>query len=72
MLPFHQHAMLLYLADDSKASIKYVNEALSRGQLTVCVPINTYNNSSHTSKIADIINYKDNVNRGNLLTLDIR
>jgi hypothetical protein len=37
------------------------------------VPINTDNNSSHLSKIvSEIINYKDNVNRGNLLTLDIR
>lgn len=37
------------------------------------MPINTDNNSSHLSKIvSEIINYKDNVNRGNLLTLDIR
>jgi hypothetical protein len=73
-LPFHhQHAMLLYSNDKDNATAKYVNEALSRGQLTVYVPINTDNNSSHLSKIvSEIINYKDNVNCGNLLTLDIR
>lgn len=72
-LPFHQHAMLLYSNDEDNATANYVNEALSRRQLTVYVPINTDNNSSHLSKIvSEIINYKDNVNRGNLLTLDIR
>ncbi len=48
-------------------SNKYVNEALRRGQLTIYVPVN--NNSEIES---EIINYEDNVNRGNLLTLDIR
>ena len=73
-LPFEHHAMLLYSADDGKkAPTKYVNEALRRGQLTVYVPVNTDNNTSHISEIeSEIINYEDNVNRGNLLTLDIR
>ncbi|MDQ3968849.1 MAG: hypothetical protein M3275_10700, partial [Thermoproteota archaeon] len=58
--------------DEDNATANYVNEALRR-QLTVYVPINTDNNSSHLSKkVSEIINYKDNVNRGNLLTLDIR
>jgi hypothetical protein len=71
-LPFHQHAMLLYSNDEDKATTKYVNEGLSRGYLTVYVPINT-NGTSHLSKIvSEIMNYKDDVNHGNLLTLDIR
>jgi hypothetical protein len=72
-LPFHQHAMLLYSNDEDKAPTKYVNEGLSRGHLTIYVPINTDNNASHMSKMASgIVNYEDDVNRGNLLTLDTR
>lgn len=73
-LPFRQHAMLLYSNDEDKAPTKYVNEGLSRGQLTVYVPINTdNNNASHMSKMTSgIVNYEENVNRGNLLTLDTR
>lgn len=73
-LPFKQHTMLLYSADDNnKTATKYVNEALRRGQLIVYVPVNTDNNTSHLSEIeSEIIKYEDNVNRGNLLTLDIR
>ena len=70
-LPFHQHAMLLYSNDEDNAATKYVNEGLSRGYLTVYVPINT-NGISHLSKIvSEIMNYKDDVNHGNLLTSDI-
>ncbi len=72
-LPFHQHTMLLYSNDEGKAFTKYVNDGLSRGHLTVYVPINTDNNASHISKMpSEIVNYEDDVNRGNLLTLDIR
>lgn len=77
-LPFEQHALALYSADDdnSKAATKYVNEALRRGHLTVYIPANTHNNDNNTSYISEIeseiINYEDDVNRGNLLTLDIR
>src|ERR671919_706680 len=72
-LPFHQHAMLLYSNDEDKAPTKYVNEGLSRGHLTIYVPINTDSNASHMSKMASgIVNYEDDVNRGNLLTLDTR
>ena len=75
-LPFEQHALVLYSPkDNSKTTTKYVNEALRRGQLTVYVPVNAdnNNNTSQTSKIvSEIIDYEDNLNRGNLLTLDIR
>jgi len=74
-LPFQQHALVLHSTEhNNKAATKYVNEALSRGQLTVYVPVNTDNNNMpHSSEIAsEIVNYEDNVNHGNLLTLDIR
>ena len=71
-----QHAMLLNPSNDEHdAATKYVNEALNRGYLTVCLPINgDDNNKLQTSKIAisESINYEENVNRGNLLTLDTR
>jgi hypothetical protein len=76
-LPFHQHAMLLYSNDsddeEDKAAAKYVNEGLRRGYLTFFLPVDTDNDASHMSKLmSEIVNYKENVNRGNLLTLDIR
>lgn len=69
--------MLLYRGDKEDAVTKYVNEALSRGYLTVYLPINGANNNnstSHLSKIAlsESIDYEENVNRGNLLTIDMR
>jgi hypothetical protein len=77
-----QHAMLLNSADEHDVATRYVNEALSRGYLTIYLPINGNNNNnnnnnnpSHLSKIAlsnSIINYEENVNRGNLLTFDTR
>src|SRR5215210_2238637 len=74
-LPFHQHAMLLYNEsddDEDKTAAKYVNEGLRRGYLTFYVPINTYDTSDLSKIISEIVDYKENVNRGNLLTLDIR
>lgn len=73
-LPFHQHAMLFYSndnGDEDKAVAKYVNEGLRRGYLTVYLPVNTYNISQQPKIVSEIVDYKENVNRGNLLTLDI-
>lgn len=75
-----QHAMLLNPSDDYRddAATKYINEALSKGYLTIYLPINgndnNNNNPSHLSKIplSESINYEENVNRGNLLTFDTR
>jgi len=67
-LPFHQHAMLLYSNDsddEDKAAAKYVNEGLRRGYLTVYVPINTYDTSDLSKIISEIVDYKENINRGN-------
>jgi hypothetical protein len=68
--------MLLYpVADEEDVIARYVNEALERGQLTVYLPLttnNNNNNSSHLPKIAlsESKDYKENTNRGNLLTFD--
>jgi hypothetical protein len=72
-LPFHQHAMLLFSNDDD-AYTKYVNEGLSRGCLTVYLPLYTHNNALAMPEPAarDLVDYEENVNRGNILTLDIR
>lgn len=76
-MPFNQHALQVYSSDDpDKAPTKYLNEGLNSGQLTVYVPVDTDNatdnNTEHVFKMASgITNYKDHVNHGNLLTLDI-
>ncbi len=65
--------MLLYSNGEDKTAAKYVNEGLREGYLTVYVPVDTDDNASHMSKMASgIANYEDAVNRGNLLTVDIR
>ena len=68
--------MLLCSSDEDNAAAKYVNEALKKGCLTVYLPINGdyTNNASHLPEMAssESIAYEENVNRGNLLTLDIR
>jgi hypothetical protein len=73
-----QHVMLLNPGDKDDAATKYINEALTSGYLTICLPIsgddNNNNNKLHTSKIgiSESIGYEENVNQGNLLTFDIR
>jgi hypothetical protein len=66
--------MLRFSQDEDRASKRYIDGALRRGQLIVYIPINTDNNTtSHISEIeSEIINYEENVNRGNLLTFDTR
>jgi hypothetical protein len=74
-LPFHQHVMLLYSNDgddEDKAAAEYVNEGLRRGYLTVYLPINVHKISHQSKIVSEIMDYEENVNRGNLLTLDIR
>ena len=68
--------MLLHSGDEDNAATKYVNEALKKGYLTVYLPVNGDNNNdaSHASEMtsSESIAYEENVNRGNLLTLDTR
>jgi hypothetical protein len=63
-LHHQQHAMLLSHSDGQDAATRYVNEALSRGYLTVYLPITTTSSES--------IDNKENMNRGNLLTFDTK
>ena len=75
-----QHALVLHFPDNnSKTATNYVNEALKKGQMTVYVPVSSdinFNNNKSSSYISEIeseiVNYEEDVNRGNLLTLDIR
>ena len=75
-----QHALVLHFPNNnSKTATNYVNEALKKGQMTVYVPVSSdinFNNNKSSSYISEIeseiVNYEEDVNRGNLLTLDIR
>ena len=75
-----QHALILHYPDNnSKTATNYVNEALKKEQMTVYVPVSSdinFNNNKSSSYISEIeseiVNYEEDVNRGNLLTLDIR
>jgi hypothetical protein len=72
-----QHTMILHRGDEGNTVTKYVSEALSKGYLTVYLPLTTNtnnNNSSDLSKIAlsENMDFKENVNSGNLLTFDTR
>ena len=68
--------MLLCRGDEENAVTKYVSEALRKGYLTVYIPLignnNNNNNSSHLLEItlSESIDYKEKMNRGNLLTFD--
>jgi gamma-glutamyl-gamma-aminobutyrate hydrolase PuuD len=69
--------MLLSRGDEQEASTQYINEALKKGYLTIYLPINGSNNNSSSSSLSKIvlpgsIEYEENMNRGNLLTLDTR
>ena len=67
--------MLLYRGDEENAVTKYVSEALRKGYLIVYLPLITNNNnSSPLSKIAlsESMDYKENMNQGNLLTFNTR
>lgn len=69
-----QHAMLLYNddANPDDTMIRYVNDALKEGHLVVYMPIDE-NYASDRSRVASAItNYEENVNRGNLCTLQTR
>ena len=73
--------MLLYRSAKQGAATQYVNEALARGYLTFYLPINgDINSNSNTSDTSDTykralpenIEFEENINRGNILTLDTR
>ena len=72
-----QHAMILHRGDEENTVTKYVSEALRKGYLTVYLPITTNNNNNNSSDLSKIalsenMDFKENMNRGNLLTFDTR
>jgi MEDS: MEthanogen/methylotroph, DcmR Sensory domain len=71
-LPTGQHAMLLYNDNTSPDSsmIKYVNEALKRGHLVAYMPIDSDYESSKSRMAAEITDYEEHVDHGNLFTLN--
>ncbi len=70
--------MLLSRSNEQNAGAEYVNEALKKGYLTIYLPINGSNNNnsgaSHLSKtvLPESIEHEENMNRGNVLTFDMR
>lgn len=69
--------MLLCRGDEENAVTKYLSEALRRGYLTVYLPLTTNNNNNNSSPLSKIalsesMDYKENMNQGNLLTFDTR
>jgi hypothetical protein len=66
-----QHAMLLCSSDKHDTPATYVNEALTRGYLTIYLPLTTTTTTSISKSIEE--EKESNImNRGNLLTFDTR
>lgn len=55
------------------ASVKYVNQGLEEKQLCIYASVNAYDDASHLAKISSqIIDYEENINKGNLLIVDLK
>jgi hypothetical protein len=70
----NQHVMLLYHnnSDRNLASINYINQGLKEKQLCVYASVDA-TNSSHLRKISlQINNYNDNINKRNLVIVDLK
>jgi hypothetical protein len=68
-----QHVMLLYHnnSDRNLASVNYINQGLKEKQLCVYASVDA-TNSSHLQKISlQINNYNDNINKRNLVIVDL-
>jgi hypothetical protein len=69
-----QHVMLLYHnnSDRNLASVSYINQGLKEKQLCVYASVDA-TNSSHLQKISlQINNYNDNINKRNLVIVDLK
>jgi CheY-like chemotaxis protein len=54
-------------------SAKYVNRGLEEKQLCIYASVNAYDDASHLAKISSQINdYEENINKGNLLIVDLK
>jgi CheY-like chemotaxis protein len=76
----NQHVMLLYENNFNRdlASIKYINQGLKEKQLCIYASVNTYDTTSsssspHLTKMsAQIEDYKENINKRNLLIVNLK
>ena len=69
-----QHVMLLYDNDSDRnlASVNYINQGLKEGQLCVYASVDA-RDSSHLQKISlQVKNYNENINKRNLLIVDLK
>jgi CheY-like chemotaxis protein len=70
-----QHAVILYDNNSERdlVSAKYVNRGLEEKQLCIYASVNAYDDASHLAKISSQINdYEENINKGNLLIVDLK
>ena len=69
----HEHVMLLYDNDDERneIAVNYINEGLKRGQLAVYASVNASDQSHMPKILSRIMNYKENMNQGDLLILSL-
>jgi len=70
-----QHAVILYDNNSERdlVSVKYVNLGLEEKQLCIYASMNAYDDTSYLAKISSQINdYEENINKGNLLIVDLK
>jgi hypothetical protein len=70
----HQHVMLLYNNDEERNEVaaNYINEGLKKGQLAVYASVNASDKLHMPKMFSRFMNYKENMNQGNLLILSLR
>ena len=76
-IPLNEHIMLLYSSDDERnnAAINYINNGLKNGHQCIYASINAYDSesSSNISNLSSKINnYKENIESGELLIVNLK
>ena len=70
-----QHACTLYDNNSERdlSSINYINRGLEEKQLCIYASVNAYDDTLHLEKIfSQIKDYKENINKRNLLIVDLK
>jgi hypothetical protein len=69
-----EHILLLYDNDDERNefAINYINEGLKKGQLAVYASVDASDTSCISKVLSKITNYKENLDAGNLLVLNLK
>ena len=70
----NQHVILLYESDSGRntATASCINQGLKESQLCIYASVNAYD-TSHLSKISSLVDsYKENVDNGNLIIVDLK